>query len=60
MGGNEPCGSIAWVLASSFRSRLLELPLVLVRFDHVAHFIVNANRSATGIFGSKVKLLYFV
>jgi hypothetical protein len=33
---------------------------VFVRLDHVARFIANANHSATGIFGSKVKLLYFV
>jgi hypothetical protein len=28
-------------------SPLFELALVLVRFDHVARFIVNANHSAT-------------
>jgi len=29
----------------ALRSRLLQLALVLVRFDHVASFIVNANHS---------------
>ena len=41
-------------------SPLFEIALVLVRLDHVASCIVNANHRATGIFGSKVKLLYFV
>jgi hypothetical protein len=33
------------VIPGPCRSPLLELALVLVRFDHVASFIVNANHS---------------
>jgi hypothetical protein len=45
---------------SRLYSPLPEIADVLVRFDHVASVIVNANHRAIGIFGSKVKLLYFV
>jgi hypothetical protein len=39
---------------------LFEIGPVLAALDHVARFIANANHSSTGIFGSKVKLAYFV
>jgi hypothetical protein len=35
-----------FVVLSENPSRLFELARVLVRFDHVARFIVNANHSA--------------
>ena len=41
-------------------SPLFEITRVFVRLDDGAGLIVNADHSATGIFGSKVKLLYFV
>ena len=35
----------AFQLVSRFTLRLFEIASVLVRFDHVARFIVNANHS---------------
>ena len=43
---NQPSRLSAWRLCLRLpRSRLFELALVLVRFDYVASFIVNANHS---------------
>jgi len=42
---NQPSRFAAWRLFVSPRSRLLELCRVLVRFDHIARIIVNANHS---------------
>jgi hypothetical protein len=40
---NQPSRFSAWRLFVSPRSPLFEIACVLVRFDHVARFVVNAN-----------------